>query len=74
MDERMTNDKLEITNDTLFEQFQSKICEIVDEMDFGLSHDEMNAIEVFIARCSISDFEKLKEMDYELTNADNDEE
>jgi len=34
-----------------------------------LTVDEMIAIKNFISKCSISDFEKLKELDYDLSTA-----
>ncbi len=53
------------------EEYENKIFDIVDDMAFGILKIEMDAIKIFISNCSIADFEKLKEMDYDLSTAKN---
>lgn len=51
------------------EELEYKIYDIIDPLDdrFELTYDELYAIKDFISKCSISDFEKLKELDYDLS-------
>jgi hypothetical protein len=42
-------------------------------MECGPTEEEYDAVAYFIGKCSLQDFEKLKDMDYELTNNDTDD-
>jgi len=53
------------------DKLEYKIYQVIDPMDdrFELTDDELDAIKLFISNCSIADFEKLKELDYDLSTA-----
>ena len=55
------------------EELEYKIYDVIDPLDdrIELTSDELDAIKDFISKCSISDFEKLKEMDYDLSTTKN---
>lgn len=54
-------------------ELEYKIYDAIDPLDdrFELTDDELDAIKLFISKCSIADFEKLKELDYDLSTAKN---
>ena len=77
----MGNDELRMTNDELRdsggdrEAYEARLMEIIGMnmehkvyLRTGLSY-----IKTFISTCSLSEFEKLKDMDYELSNGNTNE-
>lgn len=56
------------------EELEYKIYEVMDDDgEHGLTDEEMNAIKAFISNCSLTEFEVLKNLDYELSQATTDE-
>ena len=56
--------------------FIEKIADMTSDYGLyneGYTEEEHDAVAYFIGKCSLSDFEALKEMDYDLTNNEPDD-
>jgi hypothetical protein len=50
------------------DELEQKIMEIMD--DPNMCDNDVATIEDFISKCSLSDFERLKDMEYDVTTKD----
>jgi len=56
-------------DDKLVREYEVKIWDVIQKIDvlFFTKRNKFEFVKQFISVCSISDFEKLKEMDYDLS-------